>query len=237
MSANSITERLFLIRDEKYADFQTRLIPTVPGDRIIGVRTPELRALAREIIKEGGAEPFLLSLPHTYFEENQLHAFIISYGKDFDICVSHVEAFLPYIDNWATCDQMSPRVFGKHPEKLLPRVREWLGSGKEYTVRYAIGILMRYFLDDRFDTAYPDAVASLETEDYYVRTMVAWYFATALAKQYEQVIPYFENGSLDAATLAIAVRKSVESFRIPDERKAHLRSLVNREKNNENGQS
>ena len=237
MSASSITERLFLIRDEKYADFQARLIPTVPGDRIIGVRTPELRALAQEIIKEGGAEPFLLSLPHTYFEENQLHAFIISYGKDFDICVSRVEAFLPYIDNWATCDQMSPKVFGKHPEKLLPRVSEWLGSGKEYTVRFAIGILMRHFLDDRFDTAYPDAVASLVTEDYYVRTMVAWYFATALAKQYEQVIPYFENGRLDAATLAIAVQKSVESYRIPDERKAYLRSLVNREKNNENGQS
>ena len=230
MSTNSITERLFRMRDEKYADFQARLIPTVPGDRIIGVRTPELRALAREIIKEGGTEPFLLSLPHTYFEENQLHAFIISYGKDFDICVSRVEAFLPYIDNWATCDQMSPKIFGKHPEKLLPRVREWLGSVKEYTVRYAIGILMRYFLDDRFDTAYPDAVASLVTEDYYVRTMVAWYFATALAKQYERVLPYLENGRLDAETLDIAVRKCVESFRIPEERKAYLRSLRTGEK-------
>ncbi|MBQ7604328.1 MAG: DNA alkylation repair protein [Clostridia bacterium] len=226
-----ITEKLFLLRDEKYAAFQARLIPALPGGAIIGVRTPELRALAKETVKNGEAETFLRALPHVYFEENQLHAFIISLRKDFDLCLSDTSAFLPYIDNWATCDQLSPPVFGKEPVKLLPFVFEWLASERVFTVRFAIGILMRHFLGEGFSPEYPEAVAGVVTDEYYVRTMVAWYFATALAKQYEKTIPYIENRRLDRATHDLTIQKSIESFRIPNDRKAYLRTL----KSNLNG--
>ena len=215
------------MRDEKYAAGQVKIIPSVAPERIIGVRTPALRDYAKELYadkeKETGA--FLNELPHRYFDEDQLHAFIISLEKDFDKCIAEVEKFLPYVDNWATCDQLSPKAFKKQPEKLLPYIDKWLASGRTYTVRFAIGMLMQHFLDGRFSPEYPKAVARVRSDEYYVKMMVAWYFATALAKQYAAIIPYIENRTLDAWTHNRAIQKSIESFRITPEQKEFLRSL------------
>ena len=189
MNGTEIREALFGLRDPGYAAMQVRIIPTVNAERIIGVRTPALRALAKELYKDEGRENFLASLPHGYFDEDQLHAFLLSEEKDFDRCIAGVEAFLPYIDNWATCDQLSPKAFKKAPEKLLPRLRTWIASDRVYTVRFAIGLLMHHFLDDRFSAEYPAMVAEIRSEEYYINMMIAWYFATALAKQYEAVLP------------------------------------------------
>ena len=225
MNQTEIRERLLLLRDAEYAAMQVKIIPTVEANRIIGVRTPALRALAKEIYLDEGLEAFLAQMPHRYFEEDQLHAFVISEEKDFEVCLRMLEAFLPYIDNWATCDQLSPKVFGKNPEKLLPYIRKWIRSEETYTVRFAIGMLIRYFLKERFSMAWPEMVASVRSEEYYIRMMVAWYFATALAEQYEAVLPFLEKRSLEEWTHNKAIQKSVESFRIRPEQKAYLKSL------------
>ncbi len=200
------------------------------ASRIIGVRTPQLRLFAKRLYKEPDTDSFLSELPHKYFDEDQLHAFIISLEKDFDICIAKVEAFLPYVDNWATCDQMSPKAFKKDPERLLPYIDEWIRSDKTYTVRFAVGMLMEHFLDERFDTKYADMVAGLRSDEYYINMMIAWYFATALAKQYDACIPYIEEHRLDTWTHNKAIQKSVESYRITDERKLYLKSLKIRKK-------
>ena len=225
MNRDEITAELFRLRDVEYAAMQTRIIPTVEAERIIGVRTPELRAFAKELFKDGDKGAFLVDLPHRYFDENQLHAFVISLEKDFEKCIAEVEAFLPFIDNWATCDQLSPKTFKKEPEKLLPHIRVWIRSDRTYTVRFAIGMLMQHFLDDRFSLEYADMTASVRSEEYYVNMMIAWYFATALAKQYDAVLPYLEEKRLDSWTHNKAIQKSVESNRITDEQKRYLRSL------------
>ena len=225
MTQAEIRERLFQLRDEGYAAMQVRIIPTVKAERIIGVRTPELRTLAWELYQDETRDAFLADLPHPYFEEDQLHAFVISEEKAFGQSIRMVEAFLPYIDNWATCDQLSPKAFRKHPEKLLPYIRKWIRSRETYTVRFAIGMLMRYYLEDRFSLEYPDLVASVRSEEYYIRMMAAWYFATALAKQYEAVLPYLEKRKLEAWTHNKAIEKSLESFRIKPEQKAYLKTL------------
>lgn len=225
MNTEEIREKLFSLRDEKYRELQKKIIPNIPGDRVIGVRTPILRNLAKELYKDEDVNSFLSDLPHKYFDEDQLHAFIISLEKDFDTCISEVKAFLPYIDNWATCDQMSPKVFKKNAKDLLPYVNEWIDSDKTYTVRFAIGMLMQHFLDEKFDTKYADMVAEVRSEEYYINMMAAWYFATALAKQYDQVIPYIEENRLSDWVHNKTIRKSVESYRISDEKKAYLRSL------------
>lgn len=225
MNESEIASRLFSLRDAAYAAMQEKIIPTVDKSRIIGVRTPALRAFAKELARDEGRDAFLSSLPHRYFEEDQLHAFVISLEKDFDACASRVEAFLPYIDNWATCDQMSPKAFGKAPERLLPYIRKWLASGETYTVRFAIGMLMQHFLDEKFRPEYADLAASVRSEEYYVRMMIAWYFATALAKQYDAALPYLEERRLDAWTHNKAIQKSVESFRVTQEHKLYLKSL------------
>ena len=225
MNTEEIREKLFSLRDEKYRELQKKIIPNIPGDRVIGVRTPALRTFAKELYKDGGADTFLSDLPHKYFDEDQLHAFIISLEKDFDTCISEVKAFLPYVDNWATCDQMSPKVFKKNAKDLLPYVNEWIDSDKTYTVRFAIGMLMQHFLDEKFDTKYADMVAEVRSEEYYIYMMAAWYFATALAKQYDQVIPYIEENRLGDWVHNKTIQKSVESYRISDEKKAYLRSL------------
>ena len=193
MNRDEITAELFRMRDEDYALLQAKIIPTVRADRIIGVRTPALRAFAKELYGDGDTDGFLSCLPHRYFDEDQLHAFIISLEKDFDKCLARVCDFLPYIDNWATCDQLSPKAFKKTPERLLPSIRSWIGSGKTYAVRFAVGMLMQHFLDGRFDTRYADMAAAVRSEEYYVNMMIAWYFATALAKQYDLVLPYLEE--------------------------------------------
>ena len=225
----NIVEELFLLQDLKYRDFQSKLIPTIDPESMIGVRTPELRKLAKEISRnedtEALAEDFLNELPHEYFEENQLHAFIVSDIKDYDECVTAVDRFLPYVDNWATCDQMSPKVFRKHKTELLTKIRQWINSGETYSIRFAIRMLMEHYLDEDFDQAYPEMVCGVRSDEYYVRMMVAWYFATALAKQYEQVLVYIEEQRLDTWTHNKAIQKAVESYRITPEQKEYLRSL------------
>ena len=221
----AIEAELFALRDEGYTKMQVKTIPTVDPERIIGVRTPALRIMAKAKAKEEDIDMFLGTLPHAYFDEDQLHAFIISLEKDFDTCMKEVEAFLPFVDNWATCDQMSPKVFKKHPEELLEHIHPWLESDKTYVVRFGIGMLMEHFLDEKFKTEYADLVAKVSSEEYYINMMRAWYFATAMAKQRESVLPYLENQRLDEWTHNKTIQKCVESYRISDETKQYLRTL------------
>ena len=225
MKRNEIVEELFRLQDKDYALMQAKIIPTVSSDRIIGVRTPALRAFAKSLSKEKDIDTFLSYLPHQYFDEDQLHAFVISQEKDFDKCMEKVDAFLPFIDNWATCDQLSPKVFKKEPDKLLSYIQTWIKSDKTYVVRFAIGMLMQHFLGENFDTKYADMAAEVRSEEYYVNMMIAWYFATALAKQYELVLPYLEEQRLSPWVHNKAIQKSVESYRITDEQKARLKTL------------
>ena len=211
--------------DPKYQEMQKKIIPTVDPESIIGVRTPELRALAKEMSKSSEASAFVAELPHKYFDENQLHAFILSGMKDYEICIAEVERFLPYVDNWATCDQMSPKIFRKHKADLLKHIQVWLKSYQTYTIRFGVGMLMEHFLDEDFDLKYPKMVAKLRSEEYYVNMMIAWYFATALAKQYEAVLPFIEEKKLAMWTHNKAIQKAVESYRITPEQKEDLKTL------------
>lgn len=218
----TLEEKLFSLRKKEYAAFQRRLLPTVPPQTILGVATPELRALAKDL---PDPESFRQQLPHRYFEENQIHAFSLEREKDFDTAISQVEAFLPYIDNWATCDQLRPKSFARNKEKLLSHIRAWLSSGDVYTVRFAMGMLMVQYLDDGFRPEYLSWVAENQGEDYYVRMMVAWYFATALAKQYDAAIPYLTEHRLPIWTHNKTIQKAVESYRVSQAHKDYLRTL------------
>jgi len=219
-----IVKELFEMQDEKYRDFQSALIPGSDLEKVIGIRTPLLRKYAKNLPLED-AKAFLLELPHEYFDENQLHAFIVSEIKDIDACIKEVNTFLPYVDNWATCDQMSPVIFKKHKDKLLVEVKRWIASSETYTVRFGIKMLMQHFLDEDFNLEYPEMVAKIQSEEYYVKMMIAWYFATALAKQYDSVIPFIEEGRLEKWTHNKAIQKSIESYRITTEQKKYLRNL------------
>ena len=225
MIREEIRQRLFELQDVSYRDFQVKLIPTVETESMIGVRTPALRKLAREYGKREDIGEFLQDLPHRYFDENQLHAFIISGIKDFETCIMYVEKFLPYVDNWATCDQMSPTVFKKKRLELLPYIREWVKSDRTYTVRFGIGMLMQHYLDEDFAPSYPEMVSGIKSEEYYISMMVAWYFATALAKQYDTILPFIEEKRLDSQTHNRAIQKAVESYRITPEQKVYLKTL------------
>ena len=233
MTRDDITARLFELQDTKYRDFQAKLIPNVAADSVIGVRTPALKALAKELHKAAAKDPnaaravsdFLSSLPHKYFDQNQLHAFLINEEKDFEKCIFQMEAFLPYVDNWATCDQASTKAFQKHKNELLPHIARWIKSDHTYTVRFAIGKLMQLFLDEDFKPQYLEMVADVHSEEYYINMMIAWYFATALAKQYEAALPYIEKNRLEKWTHNKAIQKAIESYRITDEQKAYLRTL------------
>ncbi len=220
-----IRGRLFAEQDAAYRDFQKKLIPSVDPEAVIGVRTPVLRSLAKEYLGREETEDFLAALPHRYFDEDQLHAFLISGIKDFGRCMELVERFLPYVDNWATCDQLSPKCFRKHRSGLLPYIRKWIASGRTYTVRFASGMLMEHFLDDDFDPALMELAASVRSDEYYVNMMTAWYFATALAKQYDAALPYLAEGRLDPWTHNKTIQKAVESFRITPQQKDELRKL------------
>lgn len=221
----AIRNELFDLSDKKYRDFQIKLIPTVSEDSVIGIRTPDLRKLAKQLAKSEDIRDFLNDLPHKYFDENQLHAFIISELKDYGSCVEEVNKFLPYIDNWATCDQLSPKVFKKHRTELIEQIIEWMHSDLVYTVRFGIGMLMQHYLDDDYEPIYPVMVSEIRSEEYYVNMMIAWYFATALAKQYDSVIPFIEEGRLDIWTHNKTIQKAVESYRITPEQKQYLKSL------------
>ena len=225
MKKTDLHKELKKLQDLKYRDMQIKIIPTVKPASIIGVRTPELKAMAKEILKSGDYKDFLNDLPHKYFEENQLHAFILSGMKDASECFNELEKFLPYVDNWATCDQMSPKIFKKHKEELLKRVKVWIASDEPYTIRFGVGMLMEHFLDDDYDVKYPSMVAKLRSDEYYVNMMIAWYFATALAKQYDTILPYIEKKKLDKWTHNKAIQKSVESYRITAEQKTYLKKL------------
>lgn len=231
MNGDFILNRLFEMRDIEYRDFNSKLIPTVPKDLIIGVRTPELRKFANEIKRTEYAKEFLKILPHKYYEENNLHAFLIESIADYDMCVAELNRFLPFVDNWATCDMMRPKIFKKHLPELACQIKIWIDSPDVYTVRFAVEMLMKFYLDDNFGVEFADMVASIRSDEYYVKMMQAWYFATALAKQYVSVIGYLERGALDTDTHNKTIRKAIESYRITDEQKEYLRTLKKKENN------
>ncbi len=221
-----IQERLFRLQDQKYRKFQCSLIPTVAPDTVIGVRMPALRKLAAEFAGEPAAETFISTLPHLCYEENNLHGLLISGCRDCRRTVELLDAFLPYVDNWATCDLINPQIFKKHLPEILPEIRRWMGSPETYTIRFGTGMLMRFYLDEAFEPEYLREAAAVRSEEYYVNMMTAWFFATALAKQYDQTLPYLEKHCLDTWTHNKTIRKAIESYRIPDEHKAYLRTLA-----------
>ena len=225
MITGDIYKELISLQDMGYRDMQITIIPSVKPETIIGVRTPQLRALAKELSKRADVSEFLNELPHEYFEENQLHAFILSGMKDADEAIKLVDEFLPFVDNWATCDQMSPKVFKKHKELLLEYIDKWIKSDLTYVKRFGIGMLMEHFLDEDFKTSYLTKVSKIRSEEYYVNMMIAWYFATALAKQYEATLPYIEKQKLDIWTHNKSIQKAVESYRITPEQKEYLKTL------------
>ena len=220
-----IKDRLFELRDEDYRKFHSRLMPTVDEKKIIGVRTPQLRKLSGEISKMPQKEEFMKRLPHDYYEEYNLHGLLIERIRDYDKCTKELDLFLPYVDNWATCDMISPGIFRKHLPQLSEKAEEWVLSEHTYTIRFGIGMFMKYFLDGAFAKEYADIVSSVRSGEYYVNMMIAWYFATALAKQYERVLPYIEKRRLDVWTHNKTIQKAVESHRIIPEHKAYLKTL------------
>lgn len=225
LNVNEIRGLLFELQDLKYAEFQARLTPGVEYDLFIGVRVPEVRKLAKRLYREDLYESFISELPHKYYDENMLHGLILSEMKDYDRCIELIEAFLPYVDNWAVCDIMSPKVFSKNRDTLIEKIREWTGSKHTYTCRFGMEMLMSHFLDDDFEPAYLDIPAAVRSEEYYVNMMTAWFFATALAKQWEDTVPYVEEKRLPEWVHRKTIRKAVESRRISDEQKEYLRSL------------
>ncbi len=226
-AAGRIQKELFSFRDEAYKAFNKKLVPNVDEKTMIGIRTPVLRSFAKNFFKSypDEAEAFMNALPHTYFEENNLHAFFIEQIRDFETCLAKTESFLPFIDNWETCDLFSPPVFKKHPDAVYERILVWLKSKHCYTVRYAIGRLLSNYLDAEFKTEMLELAASVESDEYYIKMMVAWYFSFALIKQYDAAIPYIQNRRLEPFTHAKAIQKAIESTRIPSEIKTYLKTL------------
>lgn len=222
---NRITERLFALQDLTYKQFQCKLIPTVNPDTVIGVRTPELRRLAKELNNSGEGTVFMKQLPHRYYEENNLHGALIEIIKDYDQCIAALNDFLPYVDNWATCDLISPKIFKKHVPELLEQIKAWMTSEYIYTVRFGIGMLMRFYLDEYFRPEYLEMVAAIHSEEYYINMMIAWFFATALAKQYEMTLPFIREQKLEAWIHNKTIQKAVESYRITDQQKVYLKGL------------
>ena len=221
----TLYDKLIAVKDEEYRAFQVKLVPNIPAETILGVRTPDLRQIAKELFESADREAFLKSLPHTYYEENLVHFFVLAMIKDFDSCVQGVEAFLPYVDCWPVSDQATPKAFRKNHEKLLPYIRKWIASEHVYTARFGLRMLMNEFLDDDFKEEYLELAANKKGEDYYLKMMAAWFFATALAKRYEESLPYFEEHRLDEWVHKKAIQKAVESYRVTDAHKAYLRSL------------
>ena len=221
----TVYERLSACRDEEYRDFQSKLVPNIPKETVLGVRTPDMRKIAKEIKGTEDAEAFLSQLPHEYYEENLVHFFLIAEIRDFDECVKAVETFLPYVDCWPVCDQSSPRAFARNHERLLPFIKKWIGSEDVYTARFGIRMLMNEFLGEDFRPEYLEWVAAVKGEDYYVKMMVAWYFATALAKRYDESVVYVEERRLEPWTHKKAIQKANESFRVSDEHKEYLKTL------------
>ena len=223
---NELQQNLFGMRNAAYAAFIAKLTPGFPPSHFIGVRVPLLRTIARSFAKEEAAsQRFLSHLPHSYYEEDMLHGMLISLVKDYDRCLDLTDRFLPYVDNWAVCDTLSPKVFAKHKAQLLENILRWSSSSHTYTCRFGLRMLMTHFLDDSFSADFLEIPATIRSEEYYVKMMVAWFFATALAKQWEATLPYLENRQLDPWTHRKTIQKAIESYRIPPERKDYLRTL------------
>lgn len=222
---NSLQKQLFELQDLKYRDFHSKLLPGIDKEKIIGIRTPQLRKFAKEFAKTEEEVLFLQELPHTYYEENNLHMMLVSWMKDYGACLKEVRRFLPYIDNWATCDLPLPKCFEKHKTELLPEIQSWIMDTHTYTIRYGIGVLMRLYLDEAFLPEFPELVAQVRSEEYYVNMMIAWYMATALAKQWETIIPYIEQKKLPEWVHRKTIQKAVESYRITPEQKAYLKTF------------
>lgn len=220
-----IVNRLKAMQDLKYKEFHCKLMPTVETERVIGVRVPQLRKYAKEIKDSQLAEEFLQELPHQYYEENNLHGFLLSEIKDYNVCIEKLNAFLPYMDNWATCDSTSPKIFKKHRSELLQQIKVWMASEHSYTVRFGIGMLMQHFLDEDFNEDYLEWVAKIRSEEYYINMMIAWYFATALAKQYDAALPYIQEQRLAPWVHNKTIQKAVESYRVTQEHKEYLKTL------------
>ncbi len=218
-------DKLLELKDEKYADFQGKLTPTVPREKIIGVRVPLARSLAKKYAGTEEAQRFIEDLPHDYYDENMLHGLLISDIKDYDLCIREVDRFLPYVDNWAVCDIMSPKVFKKHKKELLEKIYEWSGSDEIYKCRFGIVMLMRYFLDEDFKPEYLEIPAGINSDEYYIQMAIAWFFATALAKQWDDTIVYFENNVLSTWVHNKSIQKACESYRVTPEQKQYLRTL------------
>lgn len=221
----NVQTHLFEQQDLKYRDFHAKLMPTVNKEKIIGVRTPVLRAFAKSYGKTDEAKEYLQILPHQYYEENNLHGLLIEQIKDYDTCLEELERFLPYIDNWATCDMLAVKIVKKHLDTFINEVYHWMESDHTYTIRFGINMLMRYYLEEEFQMEYPEKVAQIRSEEYYVNMMRAWYFATALAKQYDKVLPFIEEQKLDVWTHNKTIQKAIESYRITPEQKEYLRGL------------
>ena len=226
MNRDEILDLFYAEAKNSHKLFNARIITTVDQERFIGILTPKIRKGARDMVAKDSWHKFIADLPHYFFEENQLHAFIISEICDFDFVVSAGERFLPYVDNWATCDQMSPKVFAENPEKLLPYIEKWIKSKHVYTVRFAIVCLMRYFMDDKFDEKYADMVASIKTREYYINMAMAWYFSVGAVKQFNRIVPYFDR--LDDWTCGRAIEKAISSYRINSRNKLRLKRLRNK---------
>lgn len=216
---------LFELQDLKYRDFQSKLLPKTEKEKIIGVRTPILRKFAKEFAQTKEAQKFLQELPHQYYEENNLHLMLVTQIRDYKKCLKEVTQFLPYIDNWATCDLPLPKCFEKHKAELIVDVKKWIASNDTYTIRYGIGVLLRLYLDEEFKDEYPKLVSAVISDEYYVNMMIAWYFATALAKQWEAVIGYLKDRKLPEWVHRKTIQKAIESNRITEEQKAELRGL------------
>ena len=225
MADDYIIKRLFDLRDTAYREFHSKLMPTVPKETVIGVRTPDLRKLAKELKNTESASEFMKNLPHKYYEENNLHAFLIEEIGDYNECIKELNRFLPFVDNWATCDMMRPKIFKKHLYELLFEIRKWIESDASYTVRFGIECLMLYYLDEYFSVEFHEAVSKIRSDEYYIRMMQAWYFATALAKKYDETVPYLELQKLEEDTHNKTIRKAIESYRITDAQKLYLRTL------------
>lgn len=222
-----VREKLFELQDPEYKAFHAKLMPTVDESKIIGVRVPNLRKLSSELWKDGTGMEFIKNLSHTYYEENNIHAFCIEKIKDFDTALNETDKFLPYIDNWATCDMFSPKIFAKHTDIVYEKCLSWIATGKTYTVRYGVGMLMRYFLDERFNDKVLSIVSGIKSDEYYVNMMISWFFATALAKQYDASLKCMEDKKLDTWVHNKAIQKAIESNRISPEKKEYLKKLRN----------
>lgn len=220
-----LQQELFALQDKTYREFHSKLMPDTDKEAVIGIRIPVLRKFAKAFAKKAEAREFLQQLPHLYYEENNLHMMLITAEKDYEKCLAEMERFVPYIDNWATCDMPAPKCFARHKQELLPKVKEWIRSEETYTIRYGIDLLMALYLDEDFKPEYLELAASVTSEEYYVKMVIAWYFATALAKQWDAAIPYIEQRRLSEWVHRKTIQKAVESFRITKEQKDYLRTL------------